>query len=162
MQTSMKIQKILASLVFFAAISGCQLNNQMMSALNPNASKFDQSYLKQSIVIGKTTKTNIRQMFGAPSSESSNSSTSEWVYEKTQGGPNLDKYIALANKYASKYASSETKAKIHEASANASDAQGAMNDATDIVGADAMSSNSPGTKLKIEFSDDVVKNYSLY
>lgn len=142
------------------AISGCTNTGDLMNSLNPGAKKYDTVYLKQTIIPGKTTKSQISQMFGAPASEELNSTStnneSNWTYDKREEG--LDKYMKLAHKYVS----TETSLKMYDASAQASKAQGVANDVSSVTGTRTGQSQTQGTVLTIYFEDDVVKYYRIY
>ncbi|WP_210644525.1 MULTISPECIES: hypothetical protein [unclassified Pseudomonas] len=144
-------------------ISGCTNSGDLMNSLNSlnsGAKKFDTTYLKQTIYPGKTTKSQINQMFGAPTSEELNSTSSSnesnWTYDKREEG--LDKYMKLAHKYVS----TETSLKMYDTSAQLSKAQGVANDVSSVTGTKTTQSQTQGTVLTIYFVDDVVKYYRVY
>ncbi|MCQ6255061.1 hypothetical protein [Pseudomonas sp. Q11] len=141
-------------------ISGCTNTSDLMNSLNPGAKKFDITYLKQTIYPGKTTKSQITQMFGVPTNEKLNSTSasneSNWTYEKGEEG--LDRYMKLAHKYVS----TETRLKMYEASAQLSQAQRVVNDVSSVTGSRTPQSQTQGTVLTIYFVDDVVKYYRVY
>lgn len=153
----------IALCVLVGALHGCANTGDLMSSmnsLNSGANKYDIAYLKQKITPGKTTKNQINQMFGAPSSEELNSTStsneSNWTYEKSEEG--LDKYMKLAHKYVS----TETSLKMYDTSAQLSKAQGVANDVTSVTGNKKPQSQSQGSTLIIYFIDDVVKYYRVY
>ncbi|MFL7962019.1 hypothetical protein ACEI36_07165 [Pseudomonas kielensis] len=156
----------LALCVLAGVLSGCantgDLGNlgNLMGSLNQGAKKYDVSYLKQTIIPGKTTKSQITQMFGAPTNEELNSTSSSnesnWTYEKSDEG--LDKYMKLANKYVS----TETRMKMADTSAQLSKAQTVANDVSSVTGGKTGQSQTQGSVLTIYFVDDVVKYYRVY
>ncbi|SCW67833.1 MULTISPECIES: hypothetical protein [unclassified Pseudomonas] len=156
----------LALCVLAGVLNGCantgDLGNlgNLMGSLNQGAKKYDVSYLKQTIIPGKTTKSQITQMFGAPTNEELNSTSSSnesnWTYEKSDEG--LDKYMKLANKYVS----TETRMKMADTSAQLSKAQTVANDVSSVTGGKTGQSQTQGSVLTIYFVDDVVKYYRVY
>ena len=156
----------LALCVLAGVLNGCantgDLSNlgNLMGTLNQGAQKYDVSYLKQTIIPGKTTKSQITQMFGAPTNEELNSTSSSnesnWTYEKSDEG--LDKYMKLANKYVS----TETRMKMADTSAQLSKAQTVANDVSSVTGGKTGQSQTQGSVLTIYFVDDVVKYYRVY
>ena len=156
----------LALCVLAGVLNGCantgDLGNlgNLMGTLNQGAKKYDVSYLKQTIIPGKTTKGQITQMFGAPTNEELNSTStsneSNWTYEKSDEG--LDKYMKLANKYVSP----ETRLKMADTSAQLSKAQTVANDVSSVTGTKTGQSQTQGSVLTIYFVDDVVKYYRVY
>lgn len=156
----------LALCVLAGVLNGCantgDLGNlgNLMGTLNQGAKKYDVSYLKQTIIPGKTTKGQITQMFGAPTNEELNSTStsneSNWTYEKSDEG--LDKYMKLANKYVSP----ETRLKMADTSAQLSKAQTVANDVSSVTGGKTGQSQTQGSVLTIYFVDDVVKYYRVY
>ncbi|SFA87520.1 hypothetical protein SAMN03159488_00860 [Pseudomonas sp. NFIX10] len=153
----------LALCVLAGVLNGCantgDLGN-LMGSLNQGAKKYDVSYLKQTVIPGKTTKSQITQMFGAPTSEeldsTSTSNESNWTYEKEDEG--LDKYMKLAHKYVS----TETSLKMYDTSAQLSKAQDVANDVSSATGTKKPQSQTQGSRLIIYFVDDVVKYYRVY
>ncbi|MET3457285.1 MULTISPECIES: hypothetical protein [Pseudomonas] len=149
--------------VLAGVLNGCantaDLGN-LMSTLNQGAQKYDVAYLKQTIIPGKTTKGQITQMFGVPSNEELNSTStsneSNWTYEK--GDEGLDKYMKLAHKYVSP----ETRLKMYETSAQLSKVQTVANDMSSATGTRTGQSQTQGSVLTIYFVDDVVKYYRVY
>ena len=141
-------------------LNGCTNTGDLMNSLNPGARKYDIAYLKQTIIPGKTTKSQITQMFGAPANEeldsTSTSNESNWTYDKREEG--LDKYMKLAHKYVS----TETSLKMYDTSAQVSKAQGVANDVSSVTGTRTGQSQTQGTVLTIYFVDDVVKYYRVY
>lgn len=141
-------------------LGGCANTGDLMSSLNPGAQKYDAVYLKKTIVSGKTTKTQVQQLFGAPAEEqldsASRSNGSNWTYNKSEEG--LDKYMALANKYVS----NDARAKLYDASAQVSKAQGVANDVGTVASAQNGQGQAKGSRLIIYFVNDVVDNYKLY
>ncbi|WLE63710.1 hypothetical protein GIY62_25955 [Burkholderia plantarii] len=80
------MRKILAIAVF-ALLSACQ--NMDGLGIGGNE-KFDPAWIKQHVVIGKTTQHDIYSMYGEPDSKSTDANNSDtWVYEKNQSGNNL-------------------------------------------------------------------------
>ncbi|SDA46041.1 hypothetical protein SAMN03159443_00672 [Pseudomonas sp. NFACC15-1] len=156
----------LALCVLAGVLNGCantgDLGNlgNLMGSLNQGAKKYDVSYLKQTIIPGKTTKSQITQMFGAPTNEELNSTStsneSNWTYEKSDEG--LDKYMKLANKYVSP----ETRLKMADTSTQLSKAQTVANDVSSVTGGKTGQSQTQGSVLTIYFVDDVVKYYRVY
>ncbi|WP_207283066.1 hypothetical protein [Pseudomonas sp. FW300-N2F2] len=156
----------LALCVLAGVLNGCantgDLGNlgNLMGTLNQGAQKYDVSYLKQTIIPGKTTKGQITQMFGAPTNEELNSTStsneSNWTYEKSDEG--LDKYMKLAHKYVSP----ETRLKMADTSAQLSKAQTVANDVSSVTGGKTGQSQTQGSVLTIYFVDDVVKYYRVY
>ncbi len=141
-------------------LGGCTNTGDLMNSLNAGAQKYNVGYLKQTIIPGKTTKSQITQMFGAPASEELNSTStsneSNWTYDKREEG--LDKYMKLAHKYVS----TETSLKMYDTSAQISKAQGVANDVGSVTGQKTGQSQTQGTVLTIYFVDDVVKYYRVY
>ncbi|WP_081015413.1 MULTISPECIES: hypothetical protein [Pseudomonas] len=156
----------LALCVLAGVLNGCantgDLGNlgNLMGTLNQGAQKYDVSYLKQTIIPGKTTKGQITQMFGAPTNEELNSTSasneSNWTYEKSDEG--LDKYMKLAHKYVSP----ETRLKMADTSAQLYKAQTVANDVSSVTGGKTGQSQTQGSVLTIYFVDDVVKYYRVY
>ncbi|QBZ90288.1 hypothetical protein EPZ47_16735 [Pseudomonas viciae] len=159
----------IALCVLAGLISGCTNTGDLMnslnslnslSALNSGAKKFDVTYLKQTIYPGKTTKTQITQMFGAPSTQELNSTStsneSNWTYAKQEEG--LDRYMKLANKYVS----DETRMKMYDASAQIAKVQKVASDVSSATGTNTSQAQAQGTVLTIYFVDDVVKYYRVY
>ncbi|WP_123416914.1 hypothetical protein [Pseudomonas brassicacearum] len=152
--------------VLAGLISGCTNTGDLMNplnslnALNAGAKKYDVAYLKQTIIPGKTTKSQVTQLFGAPTSEeldsTSTSNESNWKYDKREEG--LDKYMKLAHKYVS----TETSLKMYDTSAQLSKAQGVANDVSSVTGTKTPQNQTQGTVLLIYFEDDVVKYYRVY
>lgn len=144
-------------------LSGCANTGDLMNplnALNSGAKKYDITYLKQTIIPGKTTKSQVSQLFGAPASEGLDSTStrneSNWTYDKREEG--FDKYMTLAHKYVS----TETSLKMYDTSAQVSKAQGVADDVSSVTGTKKPQNKAQGTVLTIYFVDDVVKYYSLY
>ncbi len=50
-------------------LGGCANTGDLMTSLNPGAQKYDVAYLKKTIIPGKTTKSQVQQLFGAPAEE---------------------------------------------------------------------------------------------
>lgn len=150
----------LAVCMIAGVLGGCANTGDLMSSLNPGAQKYNIAYLKQTIIPGKTTKSQITQLFGAPTSEELNSTSSSnesnWTYEKTDEG--LDKYMKLAHKYVS----AETSLKMYDASSQLSKAQTVANDVSSVTGTKTGQSQTQGSILTIYFIDDVVKYYRVY
>ncbi|SFS24222.1 hypothetical protein SAMN03159318_00454 [Pseudomonas sp. NFACC42-2] len=146
--------------ILTAGLGGCANTGDLMNSLNPGAQKYDVAYLKKTIIPGKTTKTQVTQLFGAPAEEqldsTSRSNGSNWTYDKNQEG--LEKYMTLAHKYVS----TETSLKMYDASSQVSKAQGVANDVGSVTGTKKAQSQTQGTKLIIYFVDDVVDYYRLY
>lgn len=141
-------------------LGGCANTGDLMSSLNPGAQKYDVVYLKKTLIPGKTTKTQVTQLFGTPAEEhldsSSKSNESSWTYSKSEEG--LDKYMALAHKYVS----TETSLKMYDASAQVSKAQGVANDVSSATNTKKIQNQNQGSRLIIYFVDDVVDYYRLY
>lgn len=141
-------------------LGGCANTGDLMSSLNPGAQKYDAVYLKKTIIPGKTTKSQIQQLFGTPPEEeldaTSKSNDSNWTYDKREEG--LDKYMKLAHKYVS----TETSLKMFDAEGQVSNAQGVADDVGSVTGAKKPQSQTKGTRLIIYFVNDVVDYYRLY
>lgn len=144
-------------------LTGCANSGDLMgslNALNAGSNKYENAYLKKTIIPGKTTKNQVSQMFGAPTEEevdaTNSSNGSKWTYRKNQEG--LDKYIKLAHKYVS----TDTSLKIYDATAQASKAQEVANDVGSATGTKTAQNKTQGNVLLIHFVDDVVKSYWLY
>lgn len=147
-------------------LSGCantgNLTNPLdaLNGLNAGSKKYDIAYLKQTIIPGKTTKSQVTQLFGAPASEllnsTSTSNESNWTYDKREEG--LDKYMKLAHKYVS----TETSLKMYDSQAQVSKAQDVADDVSSVSGTKKPQNKAQGTVLTIYFVGDVVKYYSLY
>lgn len=150
----------LALCLLAGLFSGCTNTGDLMNSLNPGAKKYEIAYLKQTIIPGKTTKSQVSQLFGAPTSEELNSTStsneSNWTYEKHEEG--LDKYMNLAHKYVS----TETSLKMYDTSAQVSKAQGVTDDVSSVTGTKKAQNKTEGTVLTIYFVDDVVKYYRVY
>lgn len=131
-----------------------------MNSLNPGAQKYDAVYLKKTIIAGKTTKSQVQQLFGAPAEEeldaTSKSNDSNWTYDKREEG--LDKYMKLAHKYVS----AETSLKMFDAEGQVSNAQGVADDVSSVTGTKKPQNQTKGTRLIIYFINDVVDYYRLY
>lgn len=162
--TTLKNGVVLCVLAGF--ISGCANTGDLMNSLNSlnslnaGAKKFDIAHLKQTISPGKTTKSQITQMFGAPTTEELNSTStsneSNWTYEKQEEG--LNRYMKLANKYVS----DETRLKMYETSAQIANVQRVANDVSSATGTKTTQGQAQGSVLTIYFVDDVVKYYRVY
>ncbi|WNW13351.1 hypothetical protein RRX38_20025 [Pseudomonas sp. DTU_2021_1001937_2_SI_NGA_ILE_001] len=141
-------------------LSGCANTDGLMNSLNPGAQKYEITYLKKTLIPGKTTKNQVMQLFGAPSQEELNSTSrsngSNWTYEKKEEG--LEKYMTLAHKYVS----TETSLKMYDASAQVSKAQGVAEDVSSVTGTKKAPNQATGSTLIIYFIDDVVDYYRLY
>lgn len=144
-------------------LSGCANTGNLTSpldALNAGSKKYDIAYLKQTVIPGKTTKSQVTQLFGAPASEQLNSTStsneSNWTYDKREEG--LDKYMELAHKYVS----TETSLKMFDSEAQVSKAQDVADDVSSVAGTKKPQNKAQGTVLTIYFVGDVVKYYSLY
>lgn len=153
----------LALCLLAGVLNGCANTGdlgKLMNTLNQGSQKYDVTYLKQTIIPGKTTKGQITQMFGAPTNEELNSTSasneSNWTYEKNDEG--LDKYMKLAHKYVS----TETSLKMYETSAQLAKAQTVANDVSSVTGTKTGQSQTQGSVLTIYFVDDVVKYYRVY
>ena len=153
----------MALCVLAGVLAGCANSGDLMGSLNgfnSGANKYDIAYLKKTIIPGKTTKSQISQMFGAPASEELNSTSSSnesnWKYDKREEG--LDKYMKLAHKYVS----TETSLKMYDASSQVSKAQGVADDVGSVAGTKTAQNKTQGTVLVIYFVDDVVKYYRIY
>ncbi|AHL34415.1 hypothetical protein CD58_16590 [Pseudomonas brassicacearum] len=155
--------------VLAGLISGCTNSGDLMNSLNSlnsltglnsDTKKFDTAYLQQTIYPGKTTKSQITQMFGAPSTEALNSTStsneSNWTYDKQDEG--LNRYMKLANKYVS----DETRLKLYDTSAQLAKVQKVANDVSSATGTKTSQGQAQGSVLTIYFVDDVVKYYRVY
>jgi len=144
-------------------LTGCQEGggvNSIVDSLNPGAKKYDAAYLKQTLIPGKTTKTQVMQLFGAPAEEeldnTSRRNGSNWTYSKNEEG--VDKYLKLAHKYVS----TETSLKMYDTEAQVDKGQRMLDDANSVAGTRRPSSSTTGSRLIIYFVDDVVDHYRLY
>lgn len=142
------------------ALGGCANTGDLMSSLNPGAQKYDITYLKKTIIPGKTTKTQVTQLFGTPAEEhldsSNNSNQSSWTYSKHEEG--LEKYMTLAHKYVS----TETSLKMYDASSQVSKAQGVADDVGSATNTKKIQGQNKASRLIIYFVDDVVESYRIY
>ncbi len=150
----------LAVCLMTGALTGCSSSGNFVNPLDSGSQKYNVAYLKQTLIPGKTTKSQVQQLFGTPAEEaldaSSRSNGSNWTYSKSQEG--LDKYMALAHKYVS----TENSLKMYDASAQVSKAQGVMSDVGSVTGMNKPSSQAQGSRLVIYFVDDVMDHYQLY
>ncbi|WP_426143238.1 hypothetical protein [Pseudomonas sp. DWP3-1-2] len=144
-------------------LNGCANSGDLMGSLNPingGANKYDIAYLKKTIIPGKTTKTEVSQLFGAPTSErldsTSSSNESNWEYRKSEEG--FDKYLTMAHKYVS----TETSLKMYDASSQVSKTQDVAKDVSSVTGTKTAQNKTQGDVLLIYFVDDVVKYYRVY
>ncbi|ORC61143.1 hypothetical protein BZK31_04060 [Pseudomonas floridensis] len=144
-------------------LSGCAGSNDLLGSLNDSlnggAKKYELNYLKQNLIPGKTTKEQVRQLFGEPYSESldvvSGSNDSNWEYRKSEEG--LSKYTDLAHKYVS----TETSLKMYSLSAQTSRGQDVLSDAANVAGVRKGASKVQGSTLYIYFKNDVIDYYRL-
>ncbi|MFS2160450.1 hypothetical protein ACCD10_24320 [Pseudomonas sp. Pseusp122] len=158
-----KLRNGMALCLLVGLLGGCANSSDLMGSLNglnPGAQKYDIAYLKKTIIPGKTSKSQISQMFGAPASElldsTSSSNESSWRYEKSNEG--LDKYLKLAHKYVS----TESSLQMYDAEAQVSKAQDVANDASSVTGQKTAQNKTQGSVLIIYFVNDLVKYYRLY
>lgn len=152
---------LIISLLFFI-VGGCQQSSDLMSTLTPSAKKYDSVYLKQTLIPGKTTKNQVMQLFGAPSSNIANMNSNTagnqyiWKYEKNEEG--FDKYLQIAHKYVPV----DTSLKMFEASTKVSQAQGVKDDVNTVTGTKSTDNKTTGSILTILFDNDIVTHYDLY
>ncbi|WP_253907282.1 hypothetical protein [Herbaspirillum rubrisubalbicans] len=153
-------KSICALSVFAFALAGCA--GGPMGALNSGSEKYDVAYLKQNIIPGKTTKDDVMRLFGAPYSQSLDSTSrkdgneSNWTYEKSKEG--VDKYMALAHKYLPTGSSLQ----MYDAEAQVGKVRGANEDVQSVTGTAGKPNEKSGSILTIYFIDNVVKYYRLY
>ncbi|MCU1772266.1 hypothetical protein [Pseudomonas sp. 13B_3.2_Bac1] len=135
---------------------GCANSNDLMGSLNPNgvgAKKYDEAYLKTTIIRGKTTKSQISQLFGPPMQEAADSDTiTNWTYVKSEEG--VEKYMNLAHRFVSP----ETSGQLAQVSSHVSNAQGTLNEVGSVTSG---KTTRQGIVLTIYFENDVVQNYSV-
>lgn len=76
----MKITELIAAVIVAILLGGCAANNSM--SVTENSNMFDATYLKAHLIKGKTTESDVRQMFGEPSSKQGDpsSGTETWRY----------------------------------------------------------------------------------
>ncbi|MBX8474374.1 hypothetical protein K5D38_06245 [Pseudomonas cichorii] len=124
--------------------------------------KYAPEFIKGNIIIGKSTKQQIREKFGSPSDVSDNlgNDTSEWLYDRSES--QLGKLTDMAYKYTTRYGAQSSASTIISSQNQVGDAQEIMNDAGTLSG-----SNAPGKKVKInrlyvEFKGDVVRAFRTY
>ncbi|MBN6715575.1 hypothetical protein JSY17_16390 [Pseudomonas capsici] len=124
--------------------------------------KYAPEFIKGNIIIGKSTKQQIREKFGSPSDVSDNlgNDTSQWLYDRSKS--QLGKLTDMAYKYTTRYGAQSSASTIISSQNQVGDAQEIMNDAGTLSG-----SNAPGKKVKInrlyvEFKGDVVRAFRTY
>ncbi|MDR9850785.1 hypothetical protein RJO15_24375 [Herbaspirillum huttiense F1] len=154
------VKSICALSVFAFVLTGCA--GGPMGALNSGSEKYDQAYLKQNIIPGKTTKDDVMRLFGAPYTQELNSTSgkngneSNWTYNKSQEG--IDKYMTLAHKYLPTGSSLQ----MYDAQAQVGKAKGVGEDVQSVTGTAGKPNDKSGSILTIYFVDNVVKYYRLY
>jgi len=80
------VTKIFA-VVLVMLLSACQGMGQTIGIGNE---KFDPTWMRQHIVVGKTTKQDILGIYGEPEHKNTNSSGAEdWLYRKNHAGNNI-------------------------------------------------------------------------
>ncbi|MGI4837539.1 MAG: hypothetical protein ACRYF9_07970 [Janthinobacterium lividum] len=139
-----------------AVLTGCANSNDLMGNMNTfgvGAKKYDMDYLNKTLLVGKTTKAQVLELFGKPTRGGSDlSAQSTWTYEKSQEG--LEKYLNIAHGYVPQ----EMGQKLSAAQYQVSKAQVAVNDAGTVAGG---SPARQGLSLDIYFDHDVVQGFSV-
>ncbi|MDE1167183.1 MAG: hypothetical protein PW845_17845 [Pseudomonas sp.] len=142
--------------LLISVLTGCANSNDLMGNINPfgvGAKKYDMDYLNKTLVVGKTTKAQVLEIFGKPTRGGSDlSAQSTWSYEKSQEG--LEKYLHIAQGYVSP----EMSQTISGAQYQVFKAQVAVNDAGTVAGG---SPARQGLSLNIFFDHDVVQGFSV-
>ncbi|AHG41030.1 hypothetical protein N018_12680 [Pseudomonas syringae CC1557] len=128
-------------------------------------SKYAPEFIKANIIVGKSSKEQIREKFGDPTSVRDNlgDNTAQWVYDSKDS--KLGKLADMAYKYTSRYSGaggSSASSAIIGGQIKAGEAQEVVNDAGTLSG-----SNTPGKKVKIteihiDFRGDVVRAFRTY
>jgi hypothetical protein len=125
-----------------------------MNPFGVGAKKYDMDYLNKTLIVGKTTKAQVLELFGQPTRGGSDlSAQSTWTYEKSQEG--LEKYLGMAHGYVSP----EIGQKLSQAQYQVFKAQVAVNDAGTVAGG---SPSRPRLTLSIFFDHDVVQAFSAH
>lgn len=125
--------------------------------------KYAPEFIKTNIIVGKSTKQQIREKFGTPTNATDDlgNNSSEWLYDRED--TQIGKLADMAYKYTSRYSGgSSASSTIIGGQIKAGEAQEIMTDAGTVTG-----SNTPGQKvnikkLYIEFRGDVVRDFRTY
>ncbi|MCV4283393.1 hypothetical protein [Pseudomonas capsici] len=158
-----KLKGLAAAGMLMVALTACSTDGSFagLDSLTGEA-KYAPEFIKGNIVIGKSTKQQIREKFGSPSDVSDNlgNDTSEWLYDRSES--QLGKLTDMAYKYTTRYGAQSSASTIISSQNQVGDAQEIMNDAGTLSG-----SNAPGKKVKInrlyvEFKGDVVRAFRTY
>ncbi|GFM70521.1 hypothetical protein PSCICL_15130 [Pseudomonas cichorii] len=158
-----KLKGLAAAGMLMVALTACSTDGSFagLDSLTGEA-KYAPEFIKGNIIIGKSTKQQIREKFGSPSDVSDNlgNDTSEWLYDRSES--QLGKLTDMAYKYTTRYGAQSSASTIISSQNQVGDAQEIMNDAGTLSG-----SNAPGKKVKInrlyvEFKGDVVRAFRTY
>ncbi|MEX5571577.1 hypothetical protein Q1J52_01415 [Pseudomonas lijiangensis] len=159
-----KLKGLAAAGMLMMALTACSTDGSSFAGLDSltGEAKYAPEFIKSNIVVGKSTKQQIREKFGSPSNVSDNlgNDTSEWLYDRSES--QLGKLTDMAYKYTTRYGAQSSASTIISSQNQVGDAQEIMNDAGTLSG-----SNAPGKKVKInrlyvEFRGDVVRSFRTY
>ncbi len=125
-------------------------------------SKYAPEYIKANIIAGKSSKQQIREKFGDPTSvrDDLGNNSAEWVYDSKDS--KLGKLADMAYKYTSRYGAGDSASAIIGGQNKVGDAQEIATDAGTLTG-----SNTPGKQVKItsihiDFRGDIVRAFRTY
>lgn len=125
-------------------------------------SKYAPEYIKANIIAGKSSKQQIREKFGDPTSvrDDLGNNSAEWVYDSKDS--KLGKLADMAYKYTSRYGSGDSASAIIGGQNKVGDVQEIATDAGTLSG-----SNTPGKQVKItsihiDFRGDIVRAFRTY
>ncbi|WP_240996425.1 hypothetical protein [Pseudomonas viridiflava] len=155
-----RLKGLMAALAILSTLTACSTGGGNPLDAITGESKYSPAFIKANIIPGKSTKEQIRQKFGAPTSAQDDvaDNTSDWSYYRSDSGFNALKKVAY--KYANKYGSGEVGSAMWQGESRIGDAQEVMEDASTVTGTQSTGRQADIGTIYIYFKGNVVDHYS--